>query len=110
MSANCPIIESEEGINAGSVIWFWLKGTFLFVKTGSRVCLRFIRVHNPVVVLTSIIPGFGAFAYLASRPLRRVVLIRLILDQSGRKVPFKLYSRLGIQRLVAPKKRDIHTA
>lgn len=83
---------------------FWAKELYRYFRTGSKACLRFIRVHNPAVVLLSIIPGFGAFAYLASKPLRRMVLIRLMLDTTGRKVPFKLYSRLGMQRLVAPRR------
>lgn len=83
----------------------WAKELYRYARTGSKACLLFIKVHNPVVVVLSVIPGFGGFAYLASRPLRRAVLIRLMLDQTGRKVPFKLYSRLGFQRLIAPRKK-----
>ena len=83
----------------------WARELYRYARTGSKACLWFIRVHTPAVVALSVIPGFGGFAYLASRPLRRVVLIRLMLDQMGRKVPFKLYSRLGLQRLIAPRKR-----
>ena len=83
----------------------WVKELYRFVRTGSKACVRFIRVHNPAVVVISVIPGFGGLAYLASKPLRRAVLIRLLIDQTGRKVPFKLYSRLGFQRLIAPRKK-----
>ncbi len=83
---------------------FWAKELYRYMRTGSKACLRFIKVHNPAVVVLSIIPGFGAFAYLASKPLRRMVLIRLMIDSTGRKVPFKLYSRLGMQKLVAPRR------
>ena len=88
-------------------LWFWVKDLYRYARTGSRACLQFIRVHNPVVVVIAVIPGFGAFAYLASKPLRRVVLIRLMLDQTGRKVPFKLYSRMGFERLIAPRRQSL---
>lgn len=84
----------------------WFRELYRYARTGSKACLAFIKVHNPLVVLLSIIPGFGAFAYLVSKPLRRVVLIRLMLDQIGRKVPFGLFAKLGFQRLIAPQKRQ----
>ena len=84
----------------------WFRELYRYAKTGSKACLVFIRVHNPAVVLLSVIPGFGAFAYLVSRPLRRLVFIRLMLDLAGRKVPFGLYRKLGIQRFVAPLKNQ----
>ena len=60
------------------------------------------NVHTPLVMVLSIIPGFGAIAYLAARPLRRKLLIRLMLDQTAWKLPFKLYTRMGLGRLLAP--------
>lgn len=83
---------------------FWARELYRYFRTGSKACLRFIKIHNPAVVVLSVIPGVGAFAYLASKPLRRMVLIRLMLDTTGRKVPFKLYSRTGVQRLIAPRR------
>ena len=38
------------------------------------------NIHNPLVMILSIIPGLGAVAYLASRPMRRKILVRLMLD------------------------------
>ncbi len=83
---------------------FWVKDLYRYARTGSTACLRFIKVHSPAVLLLSVIPGFGAFAYMASKPLRRLILIRLMFDSVGRKVPFKLNSRLGVERLVAQRK------
>ena len=60
------------------------------------------NVHTPLVMVLALIPGFGAVAYLASRPLRRRLLIRLMLDQSAVKLPFRLYERLHLARRLAP--------
>ena len=72
------------------------------IRGGGKVCWRFITLHNPLVIVLSIIPGFGGFAYLTAGPLRRMTLIRLMIDRIGRKIPFRLYSRSRIDRLVAP--------
>ncbi len=53
-------------------------------------------------MLLSIIPGFGGFAYLTAKPLRRGILIRLMLDRMGRKIPFDLYRRSRVHLLIAP--------
>lgn len=47
-------------------------------------------------------PGFGAIAYLAARPLRNMLLIRLMMDQTASKLPFRLYSRLRLSRWLTP--------
>ena len=60
------------------------------------------NIHNPAVMLLSVIPGLGAVAYLASRPLRRKLLVRLMLDQAAWKLPFKLYSRMRLGQILAP--------
>ena len=56
-------------------------------------------------MLISIIPGFGGFAYLITKPLRRGILIRLMIDRIGRKIPGRLYSRTRLDRLIAPRRR-----
>ena len=53
-------------------------------------------------MLIALIPLFGGVAYLASKPLRRKILVRLILDQTGQKLPFKLYARMRLGRWLAP--------
>jgi hypothetical protein len=53
-------------------------------------------------MLLSVIPGFGAVAYLASRPLRRKLLVRLLLDQIAWKLPFRLHARMRLGRILAP--------
>jgi hypothetical protein len=59
-------------------------------------------MHSPLVVVLSAIPGFGAFAYLAAKPVRRNrLLVRAVADALGRKVPGRLYERSGLQRIVA---------
>ena len=59
------------------------------------------NIHTPVVMLLSVIPGFGAVAYLASRPLRHKLLVRLLLDQVAWKL-LRLYARMRLGRLLAP--------
>ena len=60
------------------------------------------RVHGPVVMAVSLVPGLGGFAYLAAKPLRSKLLVRLMLDQGASKLPFGWYSRLGLARLLPP--------
>lgn len=59
-------------------------------------------IHSPFVILLSAIPGFGAFAYLAAKPVRSSrLLMRVTLDSVMHKVPWKLYERSGMRRLIA---------
>ncbi len=69
--------------------------------TGSPV-QRAPNIHNPLVMALAIIPGFGAIAYLAARPLRRKLLIRLMVDQVAWRLPFKLHQRTHLGRWLAP--------
>ena len=59
------------------------------------------NIHNALVMLLSIIPVLGAVAYLAAPPLRKKLLIRLMLDQIATELPFKLYRRLQFGRWLA---------
>ena len=60
-------------------------------------------VHHPLVIAISAIPGFGAFAYLVSRPVRsNRLLMRVTVDAVMLKAPKRLYERSGLRRLVAP--------
>jgi hypothetical protein len=58
-------------------------------------------IHSPLVLLISAIPGFGAFAYLASRPVRSDhLLLRIGLDAMLQKIPARLYERSRMRWLV----------
>ena len=53
-------------------------------------------------MIIALVPMLGGIAYLASRPLRRKALIRLMLDQIAIKLPFRLYTRLNLVKRLAP--------
>ena len=61
------------------------------------------NVHTPLVMLIALLPIFGALAYLGSRPLRNRLLARLMLDQAAYKMPFGLYRKLHLSRLLVPR-------
>ena len=65
------------------------------------------NIHTPLVMLLTLIPVVGSVAYLAARPLRRKLLVRLMLDEVGWKLPFSLYQRMHIDRWVAPAPRKV---
>ena len=67
------------------------------------------NIHTPLVMALSIVPGFGAIAYLAARPLRRKLLVRLVLDQIGWKLPFKLHERMRMSRWIPPQPARVPT-
>ena len=71
-------------------------------KASPRTKAKNRRIHGPVVMAASLVPGLGGFAYLAAKPLRSKLLVRLMLDQGASKLPFGLYRRLGLERLLAP--------
>jgi hypothetical protein len=73
-------------------------------QPGTRAGRRY-NIHSPLVMVLSLIPGLGAIAYLAARPLRHKLLIRLMVDQIAWKLPFKLYRRLHLGRWLAPTPR-----
>jgi hypothetical protein len=63
---------------------------------------RATRIHSPLVVLIAAMPAIGTFAYIASGPVRsNHLLVRVVFDSVGEKLPFKAYRRLGIRRIVA---------
>jgi hypothetical protein len=58
-------------------------------------------IHNPVVIALAAIPGFGAFAYLAAGPIRKNrLLMRLTVDAVMFKMPWRLYERTGMRRMM----------
>ena len=70
------------------------------------------NIHTPLVMAVTLLPGFGSVAYLLSRPLRSKLLARLMFDEVGWRLPFRLYQRTRLDRLVAPArdKADFQTA
>ena len=81
---------------------FWLKAR------GERAWSRISRsgkqvanVHTPLVMAVALVPAVGGLAYLASPPLRRRTWARLLLDQAANKMPFKLYTRTRLNRVLA---------
>lgn len=60
------------------------------------------NIHSPLVMVLALIPGFGAAAYLAASPLRKKLLVQLMVDQIAWKLPFTLYRRLHLSRWLAP--------
>jgi hypothetical protein len=60
------------------------------------------QTHSPLVLVCAAIPGFGAFAYLASSPVRaHPLLLRVGLDSMLQKIPWDLYERAGLRSVVA---------
>jgi hypothetical protein len=58
-------------------------------------------IHNPLVIALAAIPGFGTFAYLAAGPIRsNRLLMRVTVDAVMFKMPWLLYERTGMRRLV----------
>ncbi len=58
-------------------------------------------IHNPVVIAFAAVPGFGAFAYLAAGPIRKNrLLMRLTVDAVMFKMPWRLYERTGMRRVM----------
>ncbi len=53
-------------------------------------------------MLLTLAPIVGGISCLASRPLRKKRLIRLILDQVAVKMPSELYTRMRLGRRLAP--------
>ena len=82
---------------------FWAKAqASRFWPGASQSAAKASNIHSPLVMVLALIPGFGALAYLAARPLRRKLLIRLMFDQAASKLPFKLYRRTGLDKVLAP--------
>jgi hypothetical protein len=58
------------------------------------------RMHTFLVMLVSLLPGFGRLGYFFSPALREERLLLVIpLDQASRKLPFQVYSRLHLDAL-----------
>ncbi len=87
----------------GWTLFFWVKAQLRrFGRGASRAVGLATNVHSPLVMVLAVVPLLGGIAYLAARPLRRKLLIRLMLDQVAIKLPLKCYTRLRVDRLLAP--------
>ena len=54
------------------------------------------------MIALAAVPGAGSFAYLASKPVRdNRLLLRLVADAALQTLPWHLYERTGLRRLVA---------
>jgi undecaprenyl-diphosphatase len=77
-------------------------GRLLARRIDRKEWKRAFDIHSPFVIALSAIPGFGAFAYLAAKPVRsNRLLVRVMVDAMMLKVPGKLYERMGMRRLIA---------
>ncbi len=92
---------------------FWTKAQARRLRRGDRAKGEVeSNIHTPLVMVLSLLQAFGAVAYLAARPLRNKLLIRLMLDQMAWKLPFKLYQRMRLGKLLAkaPAKSNVRGA
>ena len=81
---------------------FWVKAEATRLrrrasKTGEKVS----NIHSPYVMGIALVPAIGAVSYLASPPLRKRSVARLLLDQAASKMPFRLYTRTRLNRVLA---------
>lgn len=81
------------------VFWAKVQARRFHRRTAER---KATNVHTPFVMGVALLPLVGGAAYLASRPLRRKLVILLMLDQTAIKLPFGLYRRLRLNRLLSP--------
>ena len=82
---------------------FWLKAQARrLLRRAPKTAEKVSNIHSPLVMVIALAPMLGGVAYVAARPLRRKILIRLMLDQIAIKLPFKLYARLNLARRLAP--------
>ena len=85
---------------------FWVKTEATRLRRrASKTTEKVSNIHSPFVMGIALVPAIGAVSYLASPPLRKRSVARLLLDQAASKMPFKLYTRLGMNRLLAPTPR-----
>ena len=87
----------------GWTVAFWSASQWRLIRhraTGETP--RTANIHSPLVMVLALVPALGGFAYLTARPLRRKLLIRLMLDQAASKLPLKLYARMRLERVLAP--------
>ena len=98
-----PIPGVRSAARCGWTLSFWVRTQFRRFRRGaSKETGEATNIHTPLVMVVALVPLLGGIAYMAARPLRRKLLIRLMLDQVAIKLPLKCYTRLGLNRLLAP--------
>lgn len=88
---------------AGWSLWALGAATLkLMLRRSDRHAFRqSFSIHNPLVIAIAAIPGFGTFAYLASGPIRsNRLLMRVTVDAVMFKLPWRLYERSGMRRVL----------
>ena len=89
-------------------VGFWFKAEGRRFRRGaSESGQRVANIHTPLVMVLSLVPGFGAVAYLAAPPLRQKLLIRLMFDQISRKISFRVYERMRLSQWLAPAPKNV---
>ena len=98
-----PIPGVRSAARFGWTLFFWFKTQLRRFRRGaSKAAGEVTNIHSPLVMLLALVPLLGGIAYMAARPLRRKLLIRLMLDHVAIKLPLKFYTRLRVNRLLAP--------
>jgi hypothetical protein len=63
---------------------------------------RAMGIHSPLVLTLALVPGAGAFAYLAAKPFHtHHLLARVALDAAFQKLPKRVYERSGLRGAIA---------
>ena len=99
-----PIPGLRSLARAGWTLTFRLKGLY-GLATGriTREEYRVVRsIHTVPVMLLALLPLVGAVAYAASELMLKGPG-RMLIDQAASKLPFKLYGRLHLAHLAAPR-------
>ena len=101
-----PIPGLRSAARCGWTLTFRLKALYALARMRiTREEYRTARsIHSVPVMLLALLPVFGAIAYVASATMTKKGLGRLLVDQAAYKMPFKLYHRLGLARLTAPRR------
>ncbi len=75
---------------------------FIFRRISREEWRRQIGIHSPLVILIAAMPGIGTFSYLAAWPmLANHAILRVALDAVGERLPWSIYRRTGLRRLIA---------
>jgi hypothetical protein len=71
-------------------------------RTDRRQWRQTMDVHSPLVLLLAAMPVVGKFSYLAANPIRsNRLLFRVTLDAVLLKLPWRVYERSRLRRLIA---------
>ena len=102
-----PIPGIRSAARVGWTLAFWIKYQIRRLFGRGVAAQAVPNIHTPLVMFLAILPVVGGAAYLASRPLRRKLLIRLVLDQLAWTLPLSLYRRLRLGGLLAPSPKHV---